>query len=143
MRHAHFPALRRRLIAAVLLAAATAACSDRSDPLATHSDIDAARADWLAAGLVDYRFELRIDAMAGTPGYITIRVEDDVVVSVEGEPWHRRTITDLWDQLLAARESGDLHNAVFDERGVPVEFIRGSLIDDSGARYLVRRFRPG
>ena len=143
MRHVHVSVLRRRLSAAVLLAVATAACSDRSDPLATHSDIDAARADWLAAGIVDYRFELRIDAQAGTSGYIAIRVEDDTVVSVDGEPWQRMTIAALWDEILAAREAGDLHNAVFDERGVPVEFIRGSLIDDSGARFLVRRFRPG
>ena len=143
MRYTHLPVLWRRVIAAVLLAVATAACSDRSDPLATHSDIDAARAEWLAAGIVDYRYELRIDAQAGTSGYIAIRVEDDTVVSAAGEPWQRRTITDLWDQILAARESGDLTYAVFDDRGVPVNFVVGSLIDDSGVRYLRRRFRRG
>ena len=143
MRHVHLRVLRRRLIAAVLLTGATAACSD---PLAPHSDIDAARADWLAAGITDYRFELRIDAFLGTEGYIAIRVEDGTVVSVDngaGEPWERITIAELWDAILAARESGNLNYAVFDGRGVPVQFSVGSLADDSGARYLVRRFRPG
>jgi hypothetical protein len=140
MRHTYPPVLRRRLVAAVLLAGATAACSD---PLAPHSDVDAARADWLATGIADYRFELRVVAFLGTDGYVAIRVEDNTVVAVDGEIWHAPTIEALWDDLLTARESGDLNYAVFDRRGVPVEFSVGSLADDSGVRYLVRRFTPG
>ena len=139
MRHTHLPVLRRRLIAAVLLAVATAACSD---PLAPHRDIDAARADWLAAGIADYRFEVSVVAFLGTDGYVAIRVEDDTVVSVDGEMWHPLTIAGLWDEILAARESGYLNHAVFDHRGVPIDVSMGNMSDDSGVRYLVRRFRP-
>jgi hypothetical protein len=50
------------------------------------------------------------------------------------------TVDTIWEMLLAARASGELNSAVFNQRGVPVEADMGPWPVDGGVRYSVRNF---
>jgi len=86
-------------------------------------------------------------AMMPRSGYYTIRVVDRKVVEAyrpNGEPAPdlALTVDEIWDEILAARASGELNSVLFDRRGVPIEADMGDWALDSGHRYSVRNFVP-
>lgn len=121
-----------------------------SDPVVfEHSDVDAAREAWLEANFSDYRFEVAI-ATSWVPqsGYYQVHVRDRAVIAAtdsDGDPvsLFAVTIDQIWDELLAARDAGQLNSATFDRRGVPLEIDFGPWPVDGGVHYSVRNFRPG
>lgn len=138
----HIRAIRPLSIAAMMLAAC-------SDPVVfEHSDVDAAREAWLDANFSDYRFEVAI-ATSWVPqsGFYQVRVRDGEVIAAwnaDGDVVSLFTLTvdQIWDELLAARDAGQLNSATFDHRGVPLETDFGPWPVDGGVHYSVRNFRP-
>jgi hypothetical protein len=131
------------LLVSALLAGCSAAATE---PL--HTDVDRARAAWVAQGATTYSFELAT-ASSWFPkggGYVAVEVRGGRVVSTVapvGEPSPAGTpptIDEIWDRILAARERGELNSAQFDATGVPVESDMGSWPVDGGVRYSVRAF---
>jgi hypothetical protein len=129
--------------AGILLAATQLGCSD---PTAPHSDVDRARRVWLASNVTDYTFEVAT-ATSWFPksGYYHVSVAGRLVESAtdpQGRPLATFTLTvdEIWDRLLAARESGELNSVLFNRQGVPIETDFGPWEVDGGVRYSVRNF---
>src|SRR5690348_7473135 len=136
----------RRTFAGLLASALLIGCSSAAtEPL--HSDVDRARAAWLAEGATSYSFELAT-ASSWFPkgGYVAVEVRGGrVVASVApaGEPSPAGvppTIDEIWDRILDARTRGELNSAQFDAHGVPVESDMGPWPVDGGVHYSVRAF---
>jgi hypothetical protein len=117
-----------------------------SDPIEPDDDIAEARATWLATRPDNYYFEINVTSFVSSPGYYQVWVLGDVVESArdpDGQPDDNFdvTIDDVWDQLLAALDDGELRVARFDRHGVPVEVSFGDFSLDSGVTYRIRNFR--
>lgn len=52
------------------------------------------------------------------------------------------TIESIWQQILDARDRGELNSVRFDHRGIPMEVNIGPWASDGGYAYHVRRFQP-
>lgn len=137
--------LRYRLLAA-LIAALPAACSDPTEP--GHSDIALARAVWLAADISDYTFEVATQSSwFPRSDYIHVHVLNGVVATAtdeHGSPINDYdvTIETIWQDILDARDRGDLNAARFDRHGTPLEANIGEWAVDAGYAYFVRNFEP-
>lgn len=135
-----------RALAAALLAAAVAACSDPSAP--GHSDIPTARAAWLDAAIADYTFEIAVQNTAlPLSGYIHVRVLDGSVASAtdeNGSPIndYDLTIEAMWQRILESHDSGQLKSVRFDRRGVPIEVDIAAGVSHGGYTWFVRNFAP-
>jgi len=135
-------------LASLYLAAAVLVQPACSQPTEPHDNIVVARRAWLAANVTSYTFEIAFDsAMLPRTDYYRIRVVDKEAVeahTLDGElvPDLAVTIDEIWDEILAARASGELNSVLFDRRGVPIEADMGDWALDSGHRYSVRNFVP-
>ena len=138
--------LGRRTFAGLLASALLIGCSAATtEPL--HSDVDRARAAWLAEGATSYSFQVAT-ASSWFPkgGYVAVEVRGGrVVASVApvGQPSPAGTpptLDEIWDRILEARARGDLNSAQFDSHGVPVESDMGPWPVDGGVHYSVRAF---
>ena len=138
--------LRRRTLAGMFVSAWIIGCSGATtEPL--HSDVDRARAVWLAEGATSYSFELAmVTSWFPKGGYVFVQVSDRRVVDAVapvGEPAPAGlppTLDEIWDRILDARARGELNSAQFDSRGVPVESDMGPWPEDGGVHYSVRAF---
>jgi hypothetical protein len=158
-------ALCRAVVAAA--AAATIACSD--DPttglgtpaIATPrstvpgtgqlTELEQRRADWLARGIVDYRFQLRITCFCG--GDITRPVLIEVRKGAVSKVWDLETgrsvsttsnyptITALFDSAIAElrdpRRGGRVRVTYDVALGIPVLLEVGTLENDAGVGYVI------
>lgn len=135
---------------AVLVCAAVvpllAACSDATG--LTHTDVDVARAAWLAGGYTDYRFQLSTESSwFPRSDWQGVEVENGEVVRVAGEPVTSEqhvppTIEEIWARILEARADGQLNHAEFNRRGVPSHADMGPWPVDGGVAYWIRGFIP-
>ena len=130
----------RNRVSAVLVAMLLG-CSAPTEVRPIHTDVDRARAAWLANRPSAYSFEL---SMTGSwyprSGYYRVEVSNGQITSTTASAWTTPTIDEIWDQILAARAKGELNSASFDERGVPVESDMGPWPVDGGVSYSVRNF---
>lgn len=53
--------------------------------------------------------------------------------------WHPDSLDDAG---VTARAEGELNSALFNDRGVPVEFDYGEWASDGGVHYSLRNFEP-
>jgi hypothetical protein len=134
-----------RLLASALLVG----CSDATITEPLHTDVDRARAAWLAQGATTYSFELATESSwFPKGGYVAVEVRGGRVVATVapiGEPSPAGTpptLDEIWDRILEARTRGELNFAQFDVHGVPVESDMGPWPVDGGVHYSVRRFTP-
>lgn len=120
-------------------------CSSTTEPLGS-TDVDAARARWLAFRPQAYAFEVEPSSSWFAPsGYYRVQVSAGQVISARNPDGQvvtdfALTVDGIWDQLLAARASEELNSARFDARGVPVESDMGEWPVDGGRHYSVRNF---
>ncbi len=134
-----------RAIAITMVSAAILGCSDSTEP--RHTDVDAARSVWLSNHPQAYSFEVSTaTSWFPSAGYIRVQVSNGQVIAATdpaGAPVANfsLTIDTIWDELLAARERGQLNSAVFTQRGVPVESDMGPWPVDGGVHYSVRNFK--
>jgi hypothetical protein len=80
-------------------------------------------------------------------GYVRVWVSNGAVVAAIDSDGRAvddfsLTVDAIWDQLLDARENGQLHSALFNHRGIPVETNFGPWAVDGGVHHSVRRFTP-
>ena len=141
--------LTSRLTSAVLLAAAACAAEPTAADETFDTDLDAARARWVAARPSDYSFELRVNTAWFPPrGYDLVIVRNGAVASVrrldtgEGLPTaNAYTIDGIYDVLASYRARGEpLARLRFNADGVPLEAMAGSFANDGGVAYQVRAF---
>ena len=139
--------LARRTFAGLVASALLIGCSAATTTEPLHSDVDRARAAWLAEGATSYSFELATESSwFPKGGYVAVEVRGGrVVASVApvGQPSPSGlppTIDEIWDRILEARTRGELNSAQFDTRGVPVESDMGPWPVDGGVHYSVRAF---
>lgn len=132
----------RRLLTVVVGAFAFLGCGDGVAPV-LHSDIERARADWLASRPPSYLFEVTIDGMSGKHRH-RITVENHVVVSAVqlggGSVQSNLTIEEIWTYILRAAERNQVNSVLFDGRGIPVYTDVGVWALDSGVFYEITRF---
>jgi hypothetical protein len=146
MRTAHRHAVPCLLVCGAFLSTLIGCGSNAVGP--THGDVDIARAEWLAGGYTDYRFQLATESSwFPRSDWQRIDVENDEVVRVSGEPVTPEqqippTIEEIWAWILEARASGQLNHAEFDRRGVPVHADMGPWPVDGGVAYWIRSFIP-
>ena len=160
---------RRRagsLIVGTLVAIAAAACADAADGatgLRTNqvsvpsdtltgtgqlSELQQKRAAWVARGITDYRFELRISCFC--VGDITRPVLVEVRGGAVSKVWDLetvnpirdlspyRTITALFDAAIAERARGGNVSVAYDRTfGIPVRLEVGTIANDAGVLYLI------
>ena len=127
----------------VVLALLLGSCGSPTD---LHSDIDAARSDWVALNARDYVFEVSMrTSWTPTSGFYRVRVVNRQVAEAfdpHGAPTQGFSLTldSVWEQILASRASDEVNAVAFDARGVPVETDLGPWAADGGRHYSVRRF---
>ena len=156
--------------AAALAASLTvAACADRVDAttgLRTNqvsipsdtiqgsgqlSELQEKRAAWVARGIDDYRFELRISCFCA--GDITRPVLVEVRGGAVAKVWDLetvnpvrdrspyRTVTALFDAAIAERSRGGNVSVAYDRvLGIPVRLEVGTIANDAGVLYLLGGF---
>ncbi len=128
----------------VAAAAALLGCEGPTEP--RHTDVDFARATWLATSPSAYTYEVEI-ATSWFPksGYYRVQVSNGKVVAATDSArtpvtTFTLTVDRIWDEILAARERNELNAAFFDRKGVPVESDMGPWPVDGGVHYSVRNF---
>jgi hypothetical protein len=132
-----------RMAAVVAVSLGLVTCSNSTAP--RHANVDHARIIWLGNRPSSYSFEVAIRAQTGQSDYYQVQVANGQVVAAI-DPADKAvanftlTIDKIWDQVLAARAKDELHSALFDERGVPVESDMGPWELDGGVHYSVRNF---
>jgi Family of unknown function (DUF6174) len=140
----------RRVAALALLAAAACDAGPTAADETFDSDLDAARARWVAARPSDYSFELRVNTAWFPPrGHDLIIVRNGAVASVRrldsGESLptaNAYTIDGIYEVLASFRARGEpLARLRFNADGVPLEAMAGSFANDGGVAYEVRAFR--
>ena len=160
----------RRLLAA-LSTLAVVACADNNTPSGLGSqqlnvagdtivgsgqlsELQQRRAAWIARGIDDYQFQLRISCFCA--GDITRPVLIEVRGGVVGRVWDLETarlvttvspyptITKLFDLAIAerSREGGYVSVAYDATYGFPARIEIGTLANDAGTLYLLGGFRP-
>ena len=160
----------RRLLAA-LSVLAVVACSENTTPSGLGSqqlnvagdtivgsgqlsELQQRRAAWIARGVNDYQFQLRISC------FCLVEVTRPVLIEVRGgaiaRVWDLETarpvttvssyptITSLFDRAVAerSREGGYVSVAYDATYGFPARIEIGTLANDSGTLYLLGGFRP-
>jgi len=153
------------LVAPVMsIAAAMIACDDAAQtglvpqPLLASGDtipgsgqlleLQQRRAAWIARGITNYRFRLRISCFCG--GDITrpviIEVRNGAIATVRdvgtGKPVSNTspypTVTGLFDAAIAERSRGGNVSVAYDRAvGIPVRLEVGTIANDAGVLYLV------
>ena len=121
-------------------------CGDGLSPF-VHTDIDQARADWLANRRASYSFEVTIQSSWSPATPYSVRVVNGVVVervdllsgtkSTDGE-----TIDDIWDAILQARNRNQVNEVRFSVLGIPVMADVGIWAIDGGLSWQVTRYVP-
>jgi uncharacterized protein DUF6174 len=160
---------RRRagsLVVAALVAIAATACADATDSatgLRTNqvsvpgdtvpgtgqlSELQQKRAAWVARGITNYRFELRISCFCA--GDITRPVLVEVRGGAVSKVWDLetvnpvrdvspyKTITALFDAAIAERSRGGNVSVAYDRTfGIPIRLEVGTIANDAGVLYLL------
>jgi len=138
----------RRLWPRVVMLATTITllgCSSATEP-GGGTDVDTARARWLALRPSAYSFDVApSSSWFPATGYYHVEVLAGQVVAArnpDGQAVGDFTITvdRIWNELLAARASNELNSTRFDLRGVPLETDMGPWPVDGGRHYSVRNF---
>jgi hypothetical protein len=119
----------RKVIGTMTVVFAVASCGDALGPVIT--DVDLARARWLASQPSSYVFEVsRQDGWTARSGYTRITVVDQKIVDARdvkgsGEFFFdtHDTIEENWSRILSTRDGGTLAIATFTSSGVPVEWL--------------------
>ena len=128
----------------IAVASGLLGCSGPTAP--GHTDVDLARATWLAQRPSAYTFEVATTtSWVPKSGYYQVEVLNGDVVAARdpaGTPvaTFALTVERIWDAILVARQKGELNSAFFDQRGVPLETDMGPWPVDGGVHYSVRRF---
>jgi hypothetical protein len=112
------------------------------------SELQQHRAAWVARGINDYRYQLRISCFCG--GVITrpvlIEVRGGVVASVwdleTAKPVTEKvlfpTVTSLFDNAIAERSRGGNVSVSYDRAmGIPARLEVGTVANDAGVLYIV------
>jgi hypothetical protein len=147
----------RSVLLGAIAACALSGCDDGTAPLVpTTTNLQAARAAWVARQPTDYSFEVNLGTEWGGVGayseqpdenFYRVTVTGGIVTSFRdrfGRPVQgtAATIEEAWQRILAADQDGSLTKATFTVTGVPVDW----LIDDvnwadDAVHYWVRDFR--
>jgi hypothetical protein len=140
--------MNRRLFQTAAIAAIAVAmlgCEENTSPI-LHKNVDQARDTWLQTRPAAYVFEVQTSSSWSPPGgFARVHVSNGHVVSAtdaSGKPVtnFQLTIDTIWNSILTARAKGELNDAQFDSRGVPIETDYGPWAVDGGVHYSVRRF---
>ena len=112
------------------------------------SELQQKRAAWVARGINDYRFELRISCFCA--GDITRPVLVEVRGGAVSKVWDLetvnpvrdvspyKTITGLFDAAIAERSRGGNVSVAYDRTfGIPVRLEVGTIANDAGVLYLL------
>jgi hypothetical protein len=117
------------------------------------SELQQRRAAWVARGIVDYRFQMRITCFCGD------QITRPVLVEVRGgavaKVWDLetakqvasvapyRTITALFDAAIAERSRGGFVAVTYDRAsGIPANLEIGTLANDAGTGYQLGGLTP-
>ena len=121
----------------------SSACQSTSEPRTT--DVALAYSRWSAFHPASYSFDISVRAFVSSDGFSHVTVENGEVIDARqpsGEPIPSFTLTidALWNEILAARQNGNLNSAVFTVAGVPLDVDIGDWALDSGVHYSIRNF---
>lgn len=136
----------RRSFFLALVAVAVQSCGPNPFDLPLHTDVDKARADWLADRPATYTYDVSTNSQSGQ-FRMRIRVENHVVTVTmnrdTGKPMQDGpSIESIWTDILFWRQRNQLNSASFDGRGLPVSADMGIWEVDSGHSYTITMFRP-
>jgi hypothetical protein len=155
-----------RLVVGALVAIAATACADAADGatgLRTNqvsvpsdtvpgtgqlSELQQKRATWVARGIANYRFELRISCFCAgdiaRPVLVEVRggsvskVWDLETVNPVRDVSPYKTITALFDAAIAERSRGGNVSVAYDRTfGIPIRLEVGTIANDAGILYLL------
>ena len=136
----------RRSLFVVLAALAVQGCGPGAFDLPLHTDVDKARADWLADRPASYTYDVSTNSQVG-PRRMRIRVENHAVTQTINRDTGEQTqdgltIEQIWSDILWWRQRNQLNSASFDDRGLPISSDMGLWALDSGHSYIITMFRP-
>ncbi len=131
--------------ALLVLGATTLAAACREVPATDPSEVEAARASWLARGITSYRYdfsEMGFFVPCGSPVrvYVHASQRDSVIDLKTGQPDPYPqicgpTITELFDRAVQAAQHGQLGGIRYGPGGYPAEIDLPGPPDASGSLY--------
>ncbi len=148
---------RRTCWSALLLLPLLACSADKLNSPFTQPDLGEARERWNALGLERYVVEMKYACFCGFPAsrWLVVRVESDSIVSATlldasdspdagplQLPW-LPTVTTLFERIQAERDRPDgfVEGRYDTATGMPVFAVIGTLANDAGTGYELRRLR--